>query len=319
MYQSLSNPTEQSMHQFALLMSLLEEHDFDFITPQQAALFMPLFQTVLHRDLPYASRYNLESRADNFIEYFDVPVELAEKEQQIRDGYAEALKGRVLSNHLVDTTRSAATDEEMRADLEMQLSKLNGLPQDSKVFQAIPKELNEQMGRQRLEPEAFEVLQSEVSLAMSMPSSLEFMGDVSSQEMLQNPYQWLWSMSDHARTDAEIMVARANADSIQAVVPMTEQEMAAGLRGPSEDMLENVESGFYDEALDARMTDEQVQDARDEMQRNDDALAQTAGELLDKVADNQSTKFQKSSFLDLMRRLRDREARVEGEKIVEVC
>jgi hypothetical protein len=50
----------------------------------------------------------------------------------------------------------------------------------------------------------------------------------------------------------------------------------------------------------------------------DDEMAQTAGKLLERVADNTSSKFQNSQFLELMRRLRDREVRVEGDKMVDV-
>lgn len=54
-------------------------------------------------------------------------------------------------------------------------------------------------------------------------------------------------------------------------------------------------------------------------QRHDqDEMAETAGKLLEKVADNTSEKFQNSQFLELMRRLRDREVRVEDDKFVEV-
>ncbi|KAF3000134.1 hypothetical protein E8E13_004858 [Curvularia kusanoi] len=51
---------------------------------------------------------------------------------------------------------------------------------------------------------------------------------------------------------------------------------------------------------------------------DDDEMAATAGRLLERVADNTSEKFQNSQFLELMRRLRDREVRVEGDKMVEV-
>ncbi|KAI9847746.1 MAG: hypothetical protein M1838_000791 [Thelocarpon superellum] len=47
-----------------------------------------------------------------------------------------------------------------------------------------------------------------------------------------------------------------------------------------------------------------------------DELARTAGELLDSVSDNISEKFQQSSFLALMRQLRDREVLVEGDRMV---
>lgn len=54
------------------------------------------------------------------------------------------------------------------------------------------------------------------------------------------------------------------------------------------------------------------------VQHDDDEMAETAGRLLERVADNTSEKFQNSQFLELMRRLRDREVRVEGDKMVEV-
>lgn len=49
-----------------------------------------------------------------------------------------------------------------------------------------------------------------------------------------------------------------------------------------------------------------------------DQLARTAGELLDNVKNDSNPKFQKSSFLSLMRQLRDREVHVEGDRIVNV-
>lgn len=49
-----------------------------------------------------------------------------------------------------------------------------------------------------------------------------------------------------------------------------------------------------------------------------DVLAQTAGQLLHSLRNNQSDKFQQSTFLALMRRIRDREVRVEGDEFREV-
>lgn len=56
---------------------------------------------------------------------------------------------------------------------------------------------------------------------------------------------------------------------------------------------------------------------QDQHPNDDDEMAETAARLLDSVADNTSEKFRQSTFLELMRRLRDREVRVEGDKIVE--
>jgi hypothetical protein len=55
-----------------------------------------------------------------------------------------------------------------------------------------------------------------------------------------------------------------------------------------------------------------------EAQQDPDALARTAAELLDRVKENRSEKFQNSQFLQLMRQLRDKEVIVKGEHIVSV-
>ena len=49
-----------------------------------------------------------------------------------------------------------------------------------------------------------------------------------------------------------------------------------------------------------------------------DELAKTAGQLLHNLRDEQSSKFQQSNFMELMRQLRDKEARIEGENMVSV-
>ncbi|MCJ1387543.1 hypothetical protein MMC18_000386 [Xylographa bjoerkii] len=51
--------------------------------------------------------------------------------------------------------------------------------------------------------------------------------------------------------------------------------------------------------------------------READELARTAGQLLDNLKDEHSQKFQDSSFLALMRQLRDKEVRVEGDQMVD--
>lgn len=49
-----------------------------------------------------------------------------------------------------------------------------------------------------------------------------------------------------------------------------------------------------------------------------DELAKTAGQLLENVKHDQSAKFQGSNFLSLMRQLRDKEVRIEGDNFVDV-
>lgn len=62
---------------------------------------------------------------------------------------------------------------------------------------------------------------------------------------------------------------------------------------------------------------QEQQESQQSTREDDDALAATAQELLEKVEHNQTDKFRNSQFLGLMRRLRDREVKVEGDKMVE--
>lgn len=70
---------------------------------------------------------------------------------------------------------------------------------------------------------------------------------------------------------------------------------------------------ILDEARETGQTGQDFDDANEA-----DKLARTAGNLLENVEDDQSQKFRESNFLSLMRQLRDREVRVEGDKLVDV-
>lgn len=69
-----------------------------------------------------------------------------------------------------------------------------------------------------------------------------------------------------------------------------------------------------------QQTDPEIEKTQEQEppKHDDDEMAETAGRLLERVADNTSEKFQNSQFLSLMRRLRDREVRVEGDKMVDI-
>ena len=91
---------------------------------------------------------------------------------------------------------------------------------------------------------------------------------------------------------------------------------------PRHDVLQRLESDPIAEEMLREETDSAVYASDSEMeqqtqQEDDDALALTAQELLEKVEHNQTDKFRNSQFLNLMRKLRDREMRVEGNDMVE--
>lgn len=68
-----------------------------------------------------------------------------------------------------------------------------------------------------------------------------------------------------------------------------------------------------------RILDEAQMKGEEDKEADDaEELARTAGQLLENVKGDQSQKFQQSNFLSLMRQLRDREVRVEGDQLVDV-
>lgn len=64
-------------------------------------------------------------------------------------------------------------------------------------------------------------------------------------------------------------------------------------------------------------TEEQHQESQ-QKGVDDEELSRTAGQLLQSISHDTSQKFQDSVFLNLMRRIRDKEVRVDGENFVEV-
>lgn len=68
--------------------------------------------------------------------------------------------------------------------------------------------------------------------------------------------------------------------------------------------------------LQNKQLESQQQNQVQQQREDDDALAATAQDLLSKVENNQTDKFRNSQFLSLMRKLRDREVKVEGDQMV---
>ena len=91
------------------------------------------------------------------------------------------------------------------------------------------------------------------------------------------------------------------------------QDLYAGLSPETESWMDQTRIGA-DRISDEAQQTEKHHDDHDEA----DELARTAGQLLENVRADQSQKFRESNFLSLMRQLRDREVRVEGDKLVDV-
>ena len=96
----------------------------------------------------------------------------------------------------------------------------------------------------------------------------------------------------------------------QAGVPMTENGLPT--------FEENITPVSQQDEHQQQEEKEKQQEQTQKEINDDDELAATAGRLLESVADNQSAKFGNSKFLELMRKLRDKEVRVKGDKMVDV-
>src|SRR5947207_3376860 len=118
--------------------------------------------------------------------------------------------------------------------------------------------------------------------------------------------------------------AAASSDILKSEVvgeQLQNTELEHGTPGDSEKQLPAVEPSLGHQATPSIGADTILENTQQEKMEghedeDSDALARTAGQLLDSVRHNQSQKFQESNFLALMRQLRDREVRVEGDKIV---
>lgn len=126
----------------------------------------------------------------------------------------------------------------------------------------------------------------------------------------------------------ELSTSQAPADTFdESAFEAAFEQARADMEGIAEQDGENVESD-QTVATEA-VSDENIRigsdnipqvDQREPNQRANDAdeLARTAGQLLDSVSHEQNQKFKESSFLALMRRIRDREIQVEGDEFREV-
>lgn len=148
----------------------------------------------------------------------------------------------------------------------------------------------------------------------------QYMGGMVGSQLQQEPQQPVEAFDEAA-------FARAFEDAAQAELSKeeTSQSKEQGELAQEIQLNESAErfmSPPEDPALipqQARIGSDLIQNPSDspEPQPEDpDAMARTAGQLLESVRSNTSEKFQNSQFLQLMRQFRDREVQVEGDKIV---
>ncbi|KAG8626174.1 hypothetical protein KVT40_006575 [Elsinoe batatas] len=302
MWSQLSNPTEENMHKFARSFTLLEKHDPAEIDSTHVRLFDPMFELLQgDRDLIHSPRYELFQRAWKLRNQWKavprdpVPDVLAERVEKATAFYNRQLnKVHNDRNSHVWTTRNVL-DDEMMHDIEQQVGDANVNDVVERVF--------DNMTASQLDP--ILALQDEQGSIVDIESDLlqarlpeRIAKDMIQGGRTQDPLLRLWGAAYMSALGPETVELRDQMASHEPEILDREQ----------------LEEAI--QALPEQAPQEQRQEDPIQHDENDD-LARTAGELLDKVRDNQSTKFQNSTFLDLMRKLRDREIRVEGDKMVE--
>ncbi|KAI6902603.1 hypothetical protein KC334_g7565, partial [Hortaea werneckii] len=111
-------------------------------------------------------------------------------------------------------------------------------------------------------------------------------------------------------TSGELVDQIQREREIQEQLQEMRPELSKGLQDPA------IQEANVLEDL-AQQPEQMEEDKQENKGQDDDALAATAEELLNKVEHNKTDKFKNSQFLGLMRKLRDREVKVEGDQMVE--
>ena len=122
---------------------------------------------------------------------------------------------------------------------------------------------------------------------------------------------------DEAAFEKAFDLAREEMQLLEESAHRKEAKVDAGLYDPKG---QDDQGRLYNTRIGSDKILDEAQRTGEEGNEADDAeeLARTAGQLLENVKGDQSQKFQESKFLSLMRQLRDREVRVEGDKLVDV-
>jgi len=302
-------PTEQSIHEAALYISILETHDLTRLSSTQATLFFPVLDRISEvKDYTFTNRYALADRARTIKTGLQRNVDPITNPQveTLRGAYTEQANKSPINTYVSSKVR-VATDAEMRADLDMQLNRLNNISPERRIFEAISQ--SQFANPQTLTEADLRILRLEADIISNQYSNNPLVESQNNyQEMLSDPANWLYSLSYHAVDLPEVVEAR---EQMQTLNPLTQPQ-------PLQETHIPLQSLQHQPFLQEQPPLEQTQPIEQERpQTNNDDLSRAAGELVDKLQTNTSDKFKNSSFLALMRRVRDKEIIVEGDKMIE--
>lgn len=116
-------------------------------------------------------------------------------------------------------------------------------------------------------------------------------------------------LQPQAQATADIDDAAFEAAFAAAAATLSSTSSPSSLPAPTEEKQQEQETVKQEE---------EEEGGKEEEDNQTDDIAKTAGNLLDSLSSESSKKFRESEFMALMRRLRDGEVRVVGDKMVEV-
>ena len=239
------------------------------------------------------------------------------------------LQQRYQTNHLADASGMSATDAEMRADIETSLASLSEMSLQDRVFSAVPRSREFDERELAQFPKMREIVMAEANITAQQAGDMDLLNQVMEND---NPWLYLLDATTQARYMPEALEAAEFAisgdqeqsnldtlqtDSVRIMQQAIHQPFTHEMQQPLQQPFAHNTNLMQDTVIAPAIAEEQ-QINQESQPQDDEELAKTAGELLEKISGNQTTKFQNSAFLGLMRKLRDREVRVDGDKMVEV-
>lgn len=342
---ALITNTDESLHRAAKVVNLLVQHP-PTMDPVQAMLFRPLLSALNDpKRTLFSERYcygpalddmldGLAQQTENTRLGIDAPTE------QLLASYADLLWQRTESNHLQPSNVPRSADNAYWLENffreEDSLAARNITHHSTRL-------LTESFNRHIISDPHSQALSRVLDLEYEVYSRRPALSNITTQRPSsdQEREAMLFSMMEHVLAAPETVEA-LDAGTLHTVgeqnqFSLSEQQRARMLerqrmleqehaRNPltqvsgerpitAEDIIESVEEDTMRDMMEEE-SEQQRREQRELDRQNDDELAQTAANLLERVSDNQTSKFKNSAFLGLMRQLADREVRVEGDKMV---
>ncbi|KAL1306844.1 hypothetical protein AAFC00_005500 [Neodothiora populina] len=330
------------LHEAALFVHHLNTYDPEKMDPAQAMLLRPLITRLADATRsPFVKRYDASALLQELstkLESVGKNAKISPEHEQLLAAYADCLWGRDQTNHLANVSNYHADTSYWRVSLEENLDNFAEGTPTSKAMKMLA-ETNlfgfstpQSMHRvQDLEIKAYQnrplfkhQARSAEELGSTDPQAILFSMamQISSAPELRDAI-YTDGVEEHQRRIRSSYIqsrqnAPVNVHSLQAQAQAQQLEEEAAML-QEETMQDN-----HADYLEQQRWNEQVLEVEREEQKedhqptkDDDELAQTAADLLSKMSSEKSNKFQNSAFMGLMRKLADREVRVEGDKMVE--